>query len=186
MIRLHPDFLVFKLSNGDQIPCSAESITIELMGDSVDQLDPAIIKNAAAAVLHYFRDELEREAVSVGEFSEALEKILRGFGFSVTSSSDPETPATRVVESDLCRLASQSGKGFELLFFPRLRQELHDQLSSSPEVLRFSGLRGCVKQLTGAKRWTNRCQRLNDQIVEFLRICLCEEHSRPACALVVW
>jgi hypothetical protein len=55
----------------------------------------------------------------------------------------------------------------------------------TPEVLRFRGLRICVKQLIGAKRWSRRCQRLNDQIVDYLRTCLSAEKGGQACALIV-
>jgi len=34
----------------------------------------------------------------------------------------------RVLRSDLRKLACESGKGFELVFFPRLRDELRQQL----------------------------------------------------------
>ena len=47
------------------------------------------------------------------------------------------------------------------------------------------GFRNCVKQLTGARRWTPRCQSLQEQIVEFLRECLHTEPHPDACSLVV-
>jgi hypothetical protein len=82
-------------------------------------------------------------------------------------------------------LASESGKGCELFFFPRLRDEMRCQLLQSPQVLHFRGLRSCVKQLTGAQRWSPRCQKLQDQIVEFLRNCFATEANQPNCALLV-
>jgi len=91
----------------------------------------------------------------------------------------------RVAESDLLRLAFQSGKGCELAFFPSLRQEMRRKLGLSPQVLCFRGLRVCVMQLIGAKRWTRRCQRLHDQIVDYLRTCLSVEKGSERCALVV-
>jgi hypothetical protein len=66
-----------------------------------------------------------------------------------------------------------------------LRDELHQQLRHSPQIIRFRGLRGCVKQLAGARRWSIRCQRLSDQIVDFLRQCLTTESGVQPCALVV-
>jgi hypothetical protein len=51
--------------------------------------------------------------------------------------------------------------------------------------VRFRGLRGCVKQLAGARRWSHRCERLQDQIVEYLRGCLTAEPEQNECALVV-
>jgi len=52
-------------------------------------------------------------------------------------------------------------------------------------VLRFRGLRGCVKQLTGAQRWSQRCDVLQEQIVAYLRECLSADRDQAKCALVV-
>jgi hypothetical protein len=183
MIQLRTDCLVFETASG-AIPCSAEQVAVELAGDSVGWLDPEVLRNAAAGVLRYFREDLGRVTVTVGEFAEALANVLRGFGFQVVTEEDP--PAKRqTIELDLRQLAVESGAGFELLFFPRLREVVGEQLAQSPEVLRFTGLRGCVKQLTAARRWCPRCRLLSDHIVGFLRRCLEERPPSANCALVV-
>jgi hypothetical protein len=127
--------------------------------------------------------------VTVGEFAGALEKVLRGFSLESESAlpipTEQNSAAPKVLNSDLRLLACESGKGFELFFFPRLRDELRQQLLRDPEVLHFRGLRSCVKQLTGARRWSRRCQSLHDQIVEFLRNCFTTEANQPSCALLV-
>ena len=184
MIHLRPDCLVFKTAAGENIPASAELVSIELIGDAMPLIDPDVIKEAAAAVLHYFKTDLAQDIVSVGDFTQALEKSLNGLGFAVTSLQI-ETPQPRIAKSDLRLLACASGKGFELVFFPKLREQIHRTLDDSPQVVCFHGLRGCVKQLIGAKRWTARCQTLNDQIVEFSRGCLTIEKNPPPCALVI-
>src|SRR6266851_4782862 len=130
MIQLHPDYWMFEVPGGEVIPCSAELITVNLLGE-------------AAA------------------------------------------PPRRISESDLRQLACESGKGFELAFFPRLREELRQQLNQSPHVVRFKGLRSCVKQLAGARRWTDRCQCLSDQIVDYLRHCLSNDPDAKSCSLMV-
>ena len=188
MIQLRPDCLIFQTSDGEQIPCSAEWITLELMGEGATWVDPMVVHNASAAVLHYFKHELSRDFVSVGEFAVALEKVLRSFGLSVYADHESHNPAVDdmcVIESDLREMAAAAGKGFELFFFPNLREELKTKMEQSPHVLRFHGLRGCVKQLTGAERWTRGCQHLNDQIVDFLRSCWQTERTSQSCALVV-
>jgi len=184
MIQLHPDCLMFQMDGGDAIPCSAELVAVELIGEAAGALDPELVRNAARAVLHYFKVEQGKNFVSVNEFSRALAGVLRGFGLAVKSSGTAETPR-RITESDLRQLACESGKGFELAFFPRLRDELRQHLHQTPHIVRFKGLRGCVKQLAGARRWTGRCQQLNDQIVEFLRQCLGAEPIGQNCSLVV-
>jgi hypothetical protein len=191
MIQLRNDCLILQTDDGQQIPCSAESVTFELMGDGAQLVDPEVVRHASAAVLHYFKHELQRQSVSVGEFVLALEKVLRSFGLSVyadaqTQPGDGASGPPKVLESNLHHLASNaSSEGFELLFFPQLRQELKRQLDQSPSVLRFHGLRGCVKQLAGAERWNGRCQCLHDQIVDFLRSCWETEAARQHCALMV-
>jgi hypothetical protein len=186
MIQLAEDCLVFQTATGEGVPYSADMISVEVMGDAAAMFDPEFLKHAAAAVFHYFRDELGRESVTVAEFSLALERVLRGFNLKQDETPEELMQSSPLVlKSDLCQLVAESGKGFELLFFPRLRDELRTQLLQSPQMLCFQGLRGCVKQLTGARRWNHRCQSLQDQIVGFLRSCMFRENSGSHCALVV-
>ena len=186
MIALAADFLLFKLPDGELMPFSAEMITVELVGETAHSFDPEFVRNAAQAVFYYFKHELRRETVTVSDFGNALEKVLHGFELGSPPPESPTpTPPPRVVQADLGELARESGKDCELFFFPRLREELRSQLRQAPEELRFSGLRGCVKRLTGARRWSARCQRLQDRIVEFLRHCFTAEERPAQCALVV-
>ena len=188
MIQLHPDCLIFQTSSGESIPCSAEVVTIELVGDS--KLDPEIVREAASAVVYYFRNELGRDNVSIEEFSRALQKVLCRLGYDVTTADsdsdgkDMDEALDRLAIANLPELATSSGKGCELFFFQRLRTELRTQLKTAPRVVRFQGLRTCVKQLAGRQRWCPRCQKLNDQIVDYLRECFGSEQAND-CNLVV-
>ena len=110
--------------------------------------------------------------------------VLRNLGFTIRAGA-VESRSRETIETDLGLMAKESGGSFELLFFPRLRNELRTQLRHSPRVLRFRGLRGCVKQLAGARRWSGRCERLRDHIVDYLRQCLTAEPESTDCALVV-
>ena len=183
MILLRNDCLVFEMSNGDKIPCAASTVTVELMGSAVEQVDREIIEHATAAVLHYFHHDLQRTEVTLSEFTQALETALRGMGLNVTCDMSEKT--TRIANSDLRVLASESGKAFELGFFTRLRDQVRHELRLAPEIIRFFGLRSCVKQLAGAHRWCPRCERLSDQIVEYLRGCICRENPGQPCGLMV-
>jgi hypothetical protein len=184
MIALSSDCLLFQLTSGESVPCSAEMITIEIAGNSGDFLDPEMLRHAAASVFHYFKIEMERQTVTVGEFALALEKVLRNLGMTLYVDQ-PEPRARQTLEADLRLIARESAGSLELFFFPRLRDELRTQLRQSPRVLRFRGLRGCVKQLAGAQRWSSRCEKMQEQIVEYLRGCLTAEPNQTDCALVV-
>jgi hypothetical protein len=184
MIALSSDHLIFQLTNGESVPCSAEMITVEIAGNSDGLIDAEMLRHASASVFHYFKTELERESVTVGEFALALEKVLRGFGLTLYADEPP--PLVRqILEADLRHIARESADSLELFFFPRLRNELRTQLRQSPQVLRFRGLRGCVKQLAGARRWSARCEKMQEQVVGYLRECLTAEPEQNACALVV-
>lgn len=184
MIALANDCLLFQLADGQSVPFSAEMLSIELEQGTEQWFDPEFVRHAATAVFHYFRQELGRQTVTVGEFAGALEKVLRGFKQGRNSTAPVGTEKS-VTESDLGRLARESGEGCELFFFPRLRDELREQLQRGPRLVRFHGLRGCVKQLVGTRRWTVRCRRLEEQIVAYLRECLKAEPQPADLSMVV-
>jgi hypothetical protein len=178
MIALGSDCLVFRMQSGESVPLSAGMVTVELLGDTATLFDSEFVSQAADAVFYYFKHDLKRQSVTVGEFTQALEKVLRGFKLA-------EEKENRVVLADLGKLALESGDGCELLFFPRLRNELREHLKGSGKILQFRGLRRCVKRLAGAQRWSPRCQTLNDRIVEYLRNCLSAEAGKAECTLMV-
>jgi hypothetical protein len=174
MIQLHPDYLIFRTSHGELIPCSAETVTIELIGDATSVLDPQVVREAAAAVVHFFKEDLGRETVSVEEFSAALERALKMFGFDVVTTACERDGKPAGI--DLGELV-KAGDDFELGFFKNLREEFDRQPKDSREAITFIGLRECVKRLAGTKRWCQRCEVLSDQIVFYLRECLSLHHA---------
>lgn len=183
MIQLHSDYLVFEVSGGDKIPCSVEKLTIEILSDSLDQIDPDVIHHAAHAVLHYFKDDLGRDSVTLDEFTAALEQVLIGLGYQVQGSS--EALAAGVAEADLDAMANALGDQLELGFYPRLRRELQSLLQRTPRVVRFHGLRPCAKRLARVRRWCPRSSEVSDEIVRFLRACWGAERPKNECALLV-
>jgi hypothetical protein len=184
VITLASDCLLFELGTGEHIPYSAEMVSSELGGGATELFDPEFVHHATKAVFHYFKHELGQQTVAVGEFRAALEKVLRGFA-ATAQLSVPPVFQPHVQEYDLCRLALESGQGCELFFFPRLRAELQRHLHQAPGAVRFRGLRGCVKQLTGARRWSRRCETLEREIVDYLRQCLTTESGPVEFSLLV-
>ena len=102
------------MANGEQVPFSAEMISVELVGETTRWIDPEMAYHAAKAVFHYFKQELRRQSVTAEEFAVAMEKVLHGF--SQKGAKVPEVKAS-VMESDLLRLAREAGVGCEMLFF---------------------------------------------------------------------
>jgi hypothetical protein len=174
---------MFQTASGESLPFSADMISTELLGDKAQWFDAEFVRHAAKAVFHYFRHELGLQTVSVGEFTIALEKVLRGFALTAQSTGGDAKPG--MLESDLRRLAGDTGASCELVFFPSLRTELRRHILQAPRIVRFRGLRGCVKQLAGARRWNLRCRQLEENIVDYLRQCLNAEAGRTGISLVV-
>jgi hypothetical protein len=163
-------------------------VSVELVSGS-DLIDPEIINNAAASVLHYFKVELCRDTVTLGEFSEVLERVLRKFGVAVQTKlkekKAPPPPPPPSIDQSLAVLASEAGSAGELAFFPKLRDVVRIRLEQAPAILCFSELRTCVKRLAGARRWSPRCRTLEYQIVEFLRNCVSSDSHGRVCSLMV-
>ena len=172
------------MSTGELLPCSAEAITEELLGDAIDLIEPQTIREVLKAVVHYFREDQAYSSVSVDQFSSALGKVLQGFGFDVVFDEDPGVNL-RIEQTDLRKLANETpGHALELFFFQQLRRRVRTNLRQSPNIIQFDGLRDCVKQLVGAERWCGRCRRMHGQIVAYLRTCL-DHDSRRDCSLLI-
>lgn len=183
MITLSSDCLLFEIAGGESVPLSADMIAVDVSGDSNGLFSDEFMRHATKAVFHYFRTELDRQTVSMAEFAEALEKVLIKFSPGARLAAEPARD--EIFESDLSRLAHESGGGCELLFFPKLRDLLRRHLRSAPRLLRFRRLRDCVRELTGAKRWTPKCRSLEEQIVEYLRQCVSAEQTKSEVSLLV-
>lgn len=183
MTPQHSGYLVFR-SDSDHVSCEAGEVLIDLVAEGDLAITSELLQNAAAAVLHYFLVEKGLKTVPLNQFADAMILVLRGFGFGVCREGD--TPdKMRVTEANLELMVQDCGGALELAFFPRLRQELSEHLRTAPQMIRFTGLRPCVMQLAGSRRWGRRCQALSDRIVDYVRDCLGRAPEAAGCALVI-
>jgi hypothetical protein len=177
------------------LPKAVDHLAIALESDSGALIEPEFVKNAASAVLLYFKKHLGQEDVLPADFASALEKVLAGFGYTVKATvefqpamptSPPSTVLPRGLSLDLHHLVVESRIGLELMFYGRLREEMAKQLSAQPSILHWHGLRPAVKFITGAPRWNRACQELNDQVVQFLRNHFASDSQRsPGCTFLL-
>ncbi len=56
MIALLSDCLLFQLTNGESVPCSAEMISVELVGGSDGWLDPEVLAPRRRVGLSLFQE----------------------------------------------------------------------------------------------------------------------------------
>ncbi len=183
MIALREDCLLVDRDDGGYLPCSVDQLTLEFVGTAADVLDPETLKDAAAGVLHYFKQELGCSHVSVGDFAAALARVLERLGIVAEITHIQEAEVTRVL--DLRQLASGAGKLGELEFFSQLRAALKEHLAAAPGRIEFRGLRGCVKQLAARRHWCPTCARLEMMIIDLLRGWYELEPASAGTALVI-
>ena len=60
-----------QMDSGESIPFSADMISAEMAGESASKFDSEFLRNAAKAVFHYFKHDLGRQSISLGEFAGA-------------------------------------------------------------------------------------------------------------------
>lgn len=204
MIRLHSDYLVFELDTGEAIPCSVEAIAFELVEAIAGMTDRNIIENAARAVVHYFREELKQEAVSIKEFIECLSFVLKGFGFEIETKNLPsneptlddledqlnanDPDSTKIYTNSLVDILDnqrKQGSVMEMGFFQELRSTINDDLSHHPDFIQFTGLRPCVQSLLSTNRWTKKCESLSKQLVQYLEECAFKDGGGQNLTMVI-
>ncbi|MEY3274983.1 MAG: hypothetical protein RL153_248 [Verrucomicrobiota bacterium] len=199
MIDLRRDCLLLVQGDGEALPCSAEDLAFEIIGPG--HVSKEVLRQCAAGVLHYFKQDLHRSRITIEEFSHALVRVLAGLGFDVhVAEIEPAHPAVHVPATgsvpavhppggvpaavhhlDLGGIAADVGKLGELEFFPRLRALLDEGMATGPCMVDCHGLRPAVKALLGRKQWTPACRELEARIVESLRRwCRMRAGGRPA------
>lgn len=184
MIDLHRDSILLVQENGEAIPFSAADISFDVVGPSIGSsgISTEILRQCTAGIVHYFKSDLGRSRITLAEFSEALVRVLAGFGYdievtgmtdgdplSLEGAKQPSTAAPDVVPLDLQHVAMDAGKMGELEFFPRLKTLMDERMAQGPRALDCHGLRPAVKQLLGRKQWSPACRELERRIVETLR-----------------
>lgn len=192
MIRPHSDYLVFELDSGESILCSVEAIAFELVEAVAGLADRNIIENAARAVVHYFREELRRETVSIHEFIDSLSFVLKEFGYEVEirniESQYSEEQGEYLGEVEIMKERSQSNSLVEILekqrktgalmelgFFKKIREIVAHELQGNPDILLFTELRPCVQSMLASSKWTRRCELFSRQIISYIEACLCQD-----------
>lgn len=105
-----------------------------------------------------------------------IEKTLASLGLDdVAANIDRTPPPVRVSLSELARRA---GAGYELAFFRLLEEQLRSATTGGAQRVEVHGMKNCVRRLSSSKRWSRRCDQLENEITSFV------EHAREraACA----
>jgi hypothetical protein len=167
MIRLNEHALLMCYPDGRVEPLDLSQLVCEIAGQNqslASKLEPWMVEHVVQSIVHYIRNEMKKETVTLQDFIDLSRELLAHFS---TSGAKPKSTAEAVC--DLYQLAQRAGTGFELRFYDILRDHIQKASTNGSDSYVFTGLRRCVKFLAGHQRWRNRCRVINDEIVEFIR-----------------
>lgn len=166
MIQLNPRSICLHLPHGETVPLLAKSVVhayCEQKPLGID-MESWQLEEVAHALIHYLRVDLHRDTIAADDFFEALSTLVIVVGDHPAQKS--EEP---IQSANLYHMAQEPGCAFELAFFRAVQRATREFKAQRTRLIRFVGLRPCVKLLLGAKNWGKSCQRLSDEIVDFIR-----------------
>lgn len=178
MILLRADIAWVETEDGRREPFDAERLaaSIHRAAARAGQGDLWIADSVALALHHYVQQCTTQQTIALVELVKLVIDVLEVLGHKKTS--DVYAQHQFRVEVRLDELAHTAGAAFELEFFTKLDAALGAAADGTLEELQLRGLRPCVLQLRGARRWSDGCRDLAEEIVGYVRARV--ERMRPA------
>ena len=127
--------------------------------------EPLLAESITAAVYRYACDKRADQTIPAQEVAELVMSALKMFGLADVAEAYRQR--SEWAEIQLNQLASTGS--FELGFYRQLDSELHALTGDQPARLHLRGMRACVMQLRGARRWGESCRALANEILSFVR-----------------
>lgn len=169
MIQLNTDVLWVKFGDGRLAPFDEQrlALSIQEVAERVGHSDWWLAESIAAAV-HVFAVKSRSDGViPSSEIAEVVTMVLSTLGYQ--GISEAYAGGADHVAIHLHELAGRMNAAYELEFFQRLDRALGAAANRRLLVIEVDGLRTCVMQLRGARRWSASCRRLAEDIVEHVR-----------------
>lgn len=169
MIQLHSDVLWVRGEDGRLVPFDEQrlALSIQKVAENVGHSDWWLAESIAAAVHAFAVKSRSEQIIPSKEIAEIVATVLATLGYDWISEAYAGD-ANRVA-IHLNELVWRTNAGFELEFFQQLDHALGAAANRRLVAMRIDGLRACVMQLRGARRWTAECRRLAEDIVEHVR-----------------
>ncbi len=117
-----------------------------------------------AGVDYYLEQVCSLKVLPVEELFARLKKMLRQVGLD--SLADHLALSAPPISVNLLDLADSCP--LPLFFYQRLREELNELRHSGVSHCAFSGVRECALLLEGARRWTPKCERTEEEILHVI------------------
>ncbi len=169
MIQAQSDIAWVRFDDGHLAPFDERRLALSIQNTAarLGDADWWLAESIAAAV-HAYAVKCRSDAIIPSkEIADIVVTVLSMLGFKELSQAYAKKK--RRAEIRLGDLAGHVGTAFELEFFRQLDHALHAAADQRLSVLEVVGLRTCVMQLRGARRWTEGCRRSAEEIVEYVR-----------------
>jgi ATP cone domain len=169
VIRAHDNIAWVKFDDGHLAPFDERrlALSIQSVAERLGDSDWWLAESIAAAV-HAFAVKCHSNSIIASkEIADVVVSVLSMLGFKELAQA--YTNQRRRAAIHLGDLAGRVGTAFELEFFRQLDHALVAAADQRLSLLEVDGLRTCVMQLCGARRWTAGCRRFAEDIVEYVR-----------------
>jgi len=169
MIRMCDDVAWVKLADGRLAPFDEHrlAVSIHQVAESNGMTDWWLAESIAAAVHMYTVHSRSDGIIESSEIVEIVAEVLATLGYKKVSEA--YGLGMDRIAIDLHELTGRTDAALELEFFQRLDHALGAAASPQFLVMEVNGLRACVMQLRGVRRWSPGCRRLAEEIVEHVR-----------------
>jgi hypothetical protein len=169
MIQALEDIVWVKFEDGHMAPFDEQrlALSIQTVAERAGHSDWWLAESVAAAVHAYAVKCRSDGVIPSREIVEIVTAVLATLGFEKISEAYAGHEHCAAIH--LNDLAARMGAAFELEFFRQLDEALSAASDHRLSVIEVDGLRACVMQLRGARRWNSGCRKLAEEIVEYVR-----------------
>jgi hypothetical protein len=183
MIQLHDDIAWVKFADGRLVPFDEHqlALSIDRVAERVGDSGWWLAESIAAAVHVYAVKSRADGVIASSEIGEIVAAVLSTLGYDRISEAYAGRPDRVAIH--LNELTGRRSPVFELEFFQRLDRALGAAANRRLSVMEVDGLRACVMQLRGARRWTAGCRRVAEDLVEYVRERVARARSPQASCL---
>lgn len=167
MIALPSSLPLIKIGQDNLVACDAEWLRGNVR-DAAARADVPewFADDVVSGVITFLRNHYQGTTITLDSLYGRIRDTLENLGLDeLAEELTPSAPPLRISLPDIARKA---GEGYELAFFQLLEQRFVSATSNGVENVYFYGLRNCVQNLTSLKRWTRRCDNLQNEITRFL------------------
>ena len=132
-----------------------------------DRADFPFLDEICQGIFHYLENKCSLRLLPLPALYEKMRRMLEHIGCdTIAQALKPLAPPVNVC---LLRLLQEHQCVVELELFPMLRKEMDDLCAAGAHEIRFLHIKEAAMQICGSLKWDKRCERLRQEIEDFLQ-----------------